>query len=72
MKEQIGQNLRRIRHKMGMTQVEFADWLQISHPTLCNWERGKKKPQLDCLLEVAEKLGLSLDELVFGENRGEK
>ena len=34
-----------IRHKKGMTQEEFADFIGVYRTTLVRWERGQTKPE---------------------------
>lgn len=38
-------DIKTVRAKVGMTQVEFADAFGISIGTLRHWERGDRKPQ---------------------------
>ena len=33
---------RRVRRRMGLTQVEFARRIDVSHETIRNWEQGKR------------------------------
>ena len=35
---------RRIRRRLGLTQVEFARRIDIPHETIRNWEQGKRRP----------------------------
>ena len=35
---------RRVRRRMGLTQVEFARRIDVSHETIRNWEQGKRGP----------------------------
>ena len=38
-------NAKEIRAKFNLTQVEFANMLNISVATLRNWEQGRRKPE---------------------------
>ena len=38
-------NAKEIRLKFNLTQVEFANMLNISVATLRNWEQGRRKPE---------------------------
>ncbi len=38
-------NVKEIRSKFNLTQVEFANLLNISVATLRNWEQGRRKPE---------------------------
>ena len=35
---------RRVRKRMGLTQVEFTRRIDVSHETIRNWEQGKRGP----------------------------
>ena len=35
---------RRVRKRMGLTQVEFARRIEVPHETIRNWEQGKRRP----------------------------
>jgi len=42
----IGIRLREERERLGMSQPEFADWVNVTKKTLFSWENGKTAP--DC------------------------
>jgi putative transcriptional regulator len=48
---------RRVRRRLGLTQVEFSDRLGISLDTIRNWEQGKRSPTgaAKALLKVLDK-----------------
>ena len=35
---------RRVRRRLGLTQVEFARRIDVSHETIRNWEQGMRGP----------------------------
>ena len=35
---------RRVRKRLGLTQVEFARRINVPHETIRNWEQGKRRP----------------------------
>lgn len=41
---QIGQQIRKLRIEMGLTQEQFAVRLGVSFPTVNRWENQKAKP----------------------------
>ena len=47
-----------------MTQVELAELLGVTHPTIGRWESGKRSPRHAELVWLSKKLGLSLSTLV--------
>ena len=48
---------RRVRRRLGLTQVEFARRIQVPHETIRNWEQGKRGPTgaARALLRVLDK-----------------
>ena len=48
---------RRVRRRLGLTQVEFARRIGVSHETIRNWEQGKRGPTgaARALLRVLDK-----------------
>ena len=40
----MGRFARRVRRRLGLTQVEFARRIDVPHETIRNWERGKREP----------------------------
>ena len=55
------------RTRLGMTQEELADRLEISRQSVSKWETGASVPEIDKLVKMARLFGVSLDELVTGE-----
>lgn len=48
---------RRIRQRLGLSQVEFARRIDVPHETIRNWEQGKRYPTgaAKALLKVLDK-----------------
>ena len=48
---------RRVRRRLGLTQIEFARRIDVSHETIRNWEQGKRGPTgaARALLRVLDK-----------------
>lgn len=48
---------RRVRKRLGFSQAEFADRIDVSLDTIRNWEQGKRSPTgaAKALLKVLEK-----------------
>ena len=40
----MAQYARRVRKRLGLTQVEFARRIDVPHETIRNWEQGKRRP----------------------------
>jgi transcriptional regulator with XRE-family HTH domain len=61
----LGQKLRYLRRKDGMTQVELADRLALaSHAHIANLEAGRDVASLSLVLRVAALFGVSTDYLL--------
>lgn len=60
----FGLRLKNLRLDRGLTQQSFADKIGVSTITVRNWERGKKKPNMDAIISIAEALRISADMLL--------
>ena len=49
---------RRVRRRLGLTQVEFARRIDVPHETIRNWEQGKRGPTgaARALLRILDKV----------------
>ncbi len=60
---QFGAQLRKLRHKKGMTQEQVARELEITVRAYQHYESGARTPKLPKAAQLAELLGVTLDEL---------
>lgn len=65
----IGKRIAELRKANGLTQMGLADALGISFQAVSNWERGNTMPDISKLQELAGILGVSVDELLGGEEK---
>ncbi len=65
----VGDNIRRIREKAGLTQVYVAKQVGVTSVMLCQIERGTKNPSLQVGAEIAKVLGCSLESLLVGDTK---
>lgn len=63
----LGQNIYRLRSRLGLSQSELADRLDVSRQSVSKWELGSSTPELDKLIAMSELFGVTLDALVHGE-----
>ena len=57
-----------MREGKGWTQQMPGNKLGKKASTISAYETNAKLPSVDCLIEMADLLGVSLDTLVYGEN----
>lgn len=62
--QNIGKNIRKLRMKQQMSQDDIAPRLNICRQTLSNYETGKRLPDLDMLVKLADIFDVSIDALV--------
>lgn len=65
--QRVGRNIRSIREQAGLSQDEFAEGFSVKQPTVANWETGKRQPDLNMLIQIAQFGGTNLDDLVMKE-----
>lgn len=64
----LGENIVRLRTQKNWSQGDLADALDISRQSVSKWETDASIPELDKLLKLCELFGVTLDELVRGED----
>lgn len=60
------------RKALGLTQKQLAERLLVSDKAVSKWEVGASYPEVTLLPPLAQVLGLTVDELLAGEVRGEE
>lgn len=71
MESTLSQTIRDLRAQQGLTQQQLADRLGVSRAAVAKWESGKGIPDISNLIRMSEEFGLSLDELICGDQRVE-
>ena len=66
-KEKFGTFLARLRKERGLTQKELAERLFVSDKAVSKWERSLSLPDVGLLIPLAECLGVTVTELLWGE-----
>ncbi len=64
---EFGEKLKTAREEKGMTQQTLANSLYVTRQAVSRWECGARYPDLLTAKKLSEILGVSLDELLFGE-----
>ncbi len=60
----LGQRIKELRLEKGLTQKEVAERLKVTHAAIGNYENGKREPQIDDLILLADFFDVSIDYLV--------
>lgn len=68
LKSQIGANLSAYRKRAGMTQAGLAEKLNYSDKAVSKWERGESVPDVVTLMTIAERLGVTVNDLLKDPN----
>lgn len=64
--KQMGAFLQTERRKLGMTQSELSEKLNVSPQAVSNWERGESFPDITVLPDLAGALHCSVDAILSG------
>ncbi len=65
----LGKRIKEIRERSRLTQEELADFADVTPQYISLVETGKKKASLQVLVDIAEGLTLTVDELLTGNQR---
>lgn len=63
----VGERLKRRRKHMGLTRSEIAEQIGIVEKYYADIERGTCGMSVETLMALAKLFGLSLDEMIYGE-----
>jgi transcriptional regulator with XRE-family HTH domain len=61
--KKLGDNLKKIRTRKNVTQVEIANTLGVDRSFVSNIENGKNNPTLSTIANLAKALKVPVDEL---------
>lgn len=61
--KKLGENLKKIRNRENITQIEIASILGVDRSFISNIENGKNNPTLSTITSLAEALKVSIGEL---------
>ena len=62
-----GTTIKQLREGRGLTQAELAEKIGVSSKTISKWETAKGLPDITLLQPLAQALGISVIELMNGE-----
>ena len=67
----IGERIKQLRLEKGWTQEVLAKLLGVSRLAVARWETGERRPRKKYLDKLAEVFGVSMEELLGVELKGE-
>lgn len=67
----IGENIKKKREKIGVSQKTLAEALGIAENTVASWEKGKNIPPSDKAIDLARFFKCSTDEILLEESERE-
>lgn len=70
MYKDFGENLKRIRKSLHMSQEYLGEKCGISGPAISKYESGATKPSLEVAMQLSQILNVSLDTLFSTEAKG--
>ena len=65
----IGNEIQRIRKEHCLTQEEFGSIFHVTRQAVSNWENEKTYPDLQILVEISSRFGISLDALLKEDSK---
>lgn len=60
----VGKSIQEIRKDNGFSQEQFANMFHVTRQTVSNWENEKSYPDLETLIAIGDKFGISMDKLM--------
>ncbi|GGC95380.1 helix-turn-helix domain-containing protein [Enterococcus wangshanyuanii] len=65
----LGNYLKEERNKKNLTQQQVAEKIHVSRQTISNWENEHSYPDLESLVSLSDLYGVSLDQLLKGDQQ---
>lgn len=65
----VSKNLKKLRTQKGITQAQLAETIHVTRQAISSWENDRTQPDIDMLVSLSEALGVSVEELIYGERR---
>ena len=68
----FSERLKNIRREKNLSQEQLAELLNVSRQAVSKWEQDNGYPETEKLIQLAQKLDISLDELLLDKKRQEQ
>ena len=65
--KRLGERIKKIRKKLGMSQLEFSKAIGATKSAVSNWENGYNAPNNERLKAIAEMGGVSVEDMLISE-----
>ena len=65
----IGNAITKIRKEKNLSQEAFAELINVSRQTISNWENERSYPDLAVIVDISDKLDISLDQILKEDKR---
>ena len=65
----IGKHIKKYREAKNETQESLAEKLNVTRQAISSWENEKTQPDIEMLNKIAEQLGVTVEELIYGAER---
>ena len=62
--KRLGEKLRALRKREGLTQTQLGDMLGIDHSHVGKMERGERTPSLEILVKITHIFNVSAEQLI--------
>lgn len=63
-RELVGQKIKQVRTKCGLTLIEFGKALNVTNVTVCRWEKGQRIPNVFTILKIAKMGNMTVEEFL--------
>lgn len=60
----IARNLTKLLNQSGKSQIDLADYMEVSQATVSNWCKGLKLPRMDKIDKICSFFGITRSELM--------
>jgi transcriptional regulator with XRE-family HTH domain len=64
MDNHLGQNIKYLRKKFGLTQDQLAEKIGVTRPAIGSYEEGRASPKIQALQDLSTYFNISIDKLV--------
>jgi transcriptional regulator with XRE-family HTH domain len=68
----VGENIRKYRKSLKMTQEELAKKMSVIQPNIYRWEKGLVTPSIETIKKLSKILNVSVDGLLFSDEERKK